>query len=118
MKASRTVVGEKNMAVRTKPKRKPAKRATPRRRAKPAATAENRLPAPAPAPARRRKLVNWDTGAVYRNATTGEVVTWPPDDNAAEVVLLAQRDKHGGLWSLVPVAYQFVEKGPEGRVWR
>lgn len=112
------------MAVRTKPKPKPAKRrsanrTTPKRRAKPkpAASAANRLPDPTPAPARLRKLVNWYTGKVYRNLA-GEVVTWPEDDNAAYVVLLAQRDKHGGLWALVPVEYRFTSLGAVGKVWR
>ncbi|RIK73114.1 MAG: hypothetical protein DCC68_25425 [Planctomycetota bacterium] len=112
-----------SMAVRTKPKRKPAKlaaRRTPRRRAKPKSRASTRTHGLAPAPivviGRRRKLVHWQTGEVHRDAA-GNVVTWDSTDPAAETALLAKAETGVG-WALVPAGYQFCDKGSEGRVWR
>jgi hypothetical protein len=106
------------MPVRTKTKRKPAKRASSGRKAKPkpAASAPNRPPAPAPAPVQRRKLVHDRTGEVVCDAA-GNVVTWAGDDPEAVAVLMAKA-RSGIGWCLVPVEYRFASLGAMGKVWR
>ncbi|RIK72798.1 MAG: hypothetical protein DCC68_25895 [Planctomycetota bacterium] len=106
-----------SMAVRTKPKRKLARKGQPAAvRARPAAVPERRAPAPIVVTVQRRKLVNWRTGEVHCDPA-GNVATWDSTDPAAEVALLAKAASGGG-WALVPEGYRFEAKGPEGMLWR